>query len=98
MTFGAIFGLGFLLIFTAILNSLTDAHQVFAASINGIASTCRNMLATLSLLAAQPMYTKLGIHGAGLLLDFLALGWLMYLSSSSGTVTGNGKGARSVSV
>ncbi len=74
MMSGLFFGMGFLLIFMAILNYLTDAYQVFAASANGIASTCRSVFGALLPLAARPMYSSLGIHWAGSLLAFLSLG------------------------
>ncbi len=74
MISGLIFGIGYLPIFMAILNYLTDAYQVFAASANGIASTCRSVFGALLPLAARPMYTTLGIHWAGSLLAFISLG------------------------
>jgi hypothetical protein len=74
MLSGLVFGMGYLLIFMAILNYLTDAYRVFAASANGIASTCRSIFGALLPLAARPMYTKLGIHWAGSLLGFVSLG------------------------
>jgi Major Facilitator Superfamily len=74
MISGLLFGMGYLLIFMAMLNYLTDAYQVFAASANGIASTCRSIFGALLPLAAKPMYTKLGIHWAGSLLAFISLG------------------------
>lgn len=74
MLSGLVFGMGFLLIFIAILNYLTDAYHVFAASANGIASTSRSIFGALLPLAAKPMYTKLGVHWAGTLLAFVSLG------------------------
>lgn len=74
MISGVIFGMGFLLIFMAILNYLTDAYKVFAASANGIASTCRSVFGAFLPLAARPMYNTLGIHWAGSLLAFISLG------------------------
>jgi hypothetical protein len=74
MVSGLVFGMGFLLIFMAILNYLTDAYKVFAASANGIASTCRSVFGALLPLAARPMYSTLGIHWAGSLLAFISLG------------------------
>lgn len=71
---GALFGMGFLLIFMAMLNYLTDAYEVYAASANGIASTCRSVFGALLPLAAGPMYKKLGIAWASSLLGFLSLG------------------------
>lgn len=57
----------------AILNYLGDAYQVFAASANGIASTCRGVFGALLPIAARHMYSALGIHWAGSLLAFISL-------------------------
>ena len=70
---GIVFGMGFLLIFMAMLNYLTDAYEIFAASATGIASTCRSIFGTLIPLAAGPMYRRLGVHWATSLLAFLSL-------------------------
>lgn len=71
---GITFGIGFLLIFMALLNYLVDAYETFAASAQGIASTCRSIFGALLPLAAQPMFRKLGIAWACSLLAFLSLG------------------------
>ena len=71
---GIPFGLGFLLIFAAMLNYLTDAYKTFAASAQGIASTCRAIGGALLPFAARPMFTRLGINWACSLLAFLSLG------------------------
>lgn len=71
---GIPFGMGFLLIFMALLNYLTDAYKTFAASAQGIASTCRALGGALLPLAAKPMFTKLGVDWACSLLAFLSLG------------------------
>ena len=71
---GIPFGLGFLLIFAAMLNYLTDAYKTFAASAQGIASTCRAIGGALLPFAARPMFTRLGISWACSLLAFLSLG------------------------
>ncbi|KAK3196562.1 hypothetical protein K4F52_000444 [Lecanicillium sp. MT-2017a] len=61
---GIPFGMGMMLIFMALLNYLTDAYEVFAASANAAASTCRSLLAVVLPLATAPMFKKLGISGA----------------------------------
>jgi hypothetical protein len=66
--------MGFLLIFMAMLNYLTDAYETFAASAQGIASTCRSVFGALLPLASKSMFNALGIHWACSLLAFLSLG------------------------
>lgn len=67
-------GMGFLLIFMAMLNYLSDAYKTFAAGAQGIASTCRAIGGALLPLAAKPMFMKLGVNWAWSLLAFLSLG------------------------
>ncbi len=64
MLAGIPFGMGMMLIFMALLNYLTDAYEIFAASANAAASTCRSLLAVVLPLATAPMFSKLGISGA----------------------------------
>jgi hypothetical protein len=71
---GITFGMGFLLIFMAMLNYLTDAYETVAASAQGIASTCRSVFGALLPLASKSMFNALGIHWACSLLAFLSLG------------------------
>lgn len=71
---GVTFGIGFLLIFMALLNYLTDAYETFAASAQGMASTCRSLLGALLPLATRKMYSKLGVPWACSLLAFLSMG------------------------
>jgi hypothetical protein len=56
------------------LNYLSDAYKTFAASAQGIASTCRAIGGALLPLAARPMFTTLGVNWACSLLAFLSLG------------------------
>ena len=74
MLAGIPFGIGFMLIFMAFLNYLTDAYEIFAASAMAAASTCRSLFGALLPLAATPMYDKLGVAWASSLLGFLSLG------------------------
>lgn len=74
MLAGIPFGAGFMLIFMALLNYLTDAYEIFAASANAAASCCRSMLATVLPLATTPMFMRLGISGACSLLGGLSAG------------------------
>lgn len=72
MLAGIPFGIGMMLIFMALLNYLTDAYEVFAASANAAASTCRSLLAVVLPLATTPMFNRLGIAGACSLLGGLS--------------------------
>ncbi|KAJ4320454.1 hypothetical protein N0V84_005845 [Fusarium piperis] len=72
MMAGIPFGMGFMLIFMAMLNYLTDAYEIFAASANAAASTCRSLFAVVLPLATTPMFRRLGIPGACSLLGGLS--------------------------
>ncbi|EXJ95101.1 hypothetical protein A1O1_00220 [Capronia coronata CBS 617.96] len=71
---GVPFGLGFVLIFMALLNYLSDSYMIFAASAQGIASTCRSVFGALLPLGAHRMFSSLGVPWACSLLAFLSLG------------------------
>lgn len=58
----------------AMLNYLTDAYETYAASAQGIASTCRSIFGALLPLASKSLFDALGIHWACSLLGFLSLG------------------------
>lgn len=73
MLAGLPFGIGFMLIFMALLNYITDAYEVFAASGMSATSICRSIFGALLPLAAYPMYTTLTIPWASSLLGFLSL-------------------------
>lgn len=70
---GICFGIGFTLIFMGMLNYLTDAYDIFAASANAAASSARSFLAVILPLATAPMFRNLGISGALGLLGGLSL-------------------------
>ncbi|KAI1498080.1 major facilitator superfamily transporter [Biscogniauxia marginata] len=70
---GIPFGAGFVLIFMALLNYLTDAYEIFAASANAAASSARSLAAVVLPLATTPMFRRLGISGACSLLGGLSL-------------------------
>ncbi|KAI8673462.1 MFS domain-containing protein [Fusarium keratoplasticum] len=72
MLAGIPFGMGFMLIFMAMLNYLTDAYEIFAASANAAASTCRSLFAVVLPLATTPMFRRLEIPGACSLLGGLS--------------------------
>lgn len=53
MLAGVPFGFGFCVIFTAFLNYLTDAYEIYAASAMAATSMCRSMLG-----AAFPLFAS----------------------------------------
>lgn len=70
MLAGIPFGIGFLLIFMALINYLTDAYEIYAASALAATSTTRSCFGAVLPLTAEPMYKALGIHWATSLLGF----------------------------
>jgi hypothetical protein len=74
MLAGVPFGMGFILIFMALLNYLTDAYEIFAASAMAASSCCRSLAGAVLPFAAIPMYDNLGVAWASSLLGFLSLG------------------------
>ena len=58
----------------ALLNYVTDAYEIFAASAMSATSCCRSVFGAVLPLAARPMYYRLGIPWASSLLGFLSLG------------------------
>lgn len=74
MLAGLPFGMGFVLIFMALLNYLTDAYEIFAASAMAAASCARSIAGAVLPFAATPMYHRLGVAWASSLLGFLSLG------------------------
>lgn len=73
MLAGIPFGMGFVLIFMALLNYLTDAYEIFAASAMAAASCSRSIAAAVLPFATTPMYQKLGVPWATSLLAFFSL-------------------------
>ncbi|KAK8086231.1 hypothetical protein PG994_001205, partial [Apiospora phragmitis] len=72
MLAGVPFGLGFMLIFMALINYLTDAYELFAASANAAASACRSLVAVVLPFATAPLFDRLGVAGACSLLAGLS--------------------------
>ncbi|RSM02859.1 hypothetical protein CEP52_007760 [Fusarium oligoseptatum] len=70
---GLFFGTGYLVIFMALLNYITDAYRQFSASAQASASTLRSITAVCLPLAAPQMYDKLGVQWACSLLAFITL-------------------------
>lgn len=71
---GIPFGAGYLLIFMAMLNYLTDAYETLSASAQSAASCTRSIFGAVLPLAAKPMFDRLGVHWACSLIAFLSLG------------------------
>lgn len=73
MLSGVCFGAGYLLIFLAMINYLTDAYRHMSASAQAAASTTRSIAAICLPFAAAPMYHNLGVRWACSLLALLSL-------------------------
>ncbi|KAJ5374849.1 hypothetical protein N7517_006855 [Penicillium concentricum] len=73
MLAGIPFGMGFFLIFVALINYLIDAYHEYAASAMAAASCCRSVFGAVLPLAAAPMFNRLGIAWGCSLLGFLSL-------------------------
>ncbi|KAK7409674.1 hypothetical protein QQX98_008117 [Neonectria punicea] len=58
------FGAGYILISIALLNYLTDAYEIYAASANAASSMTRSLLVVSLPLAMTPMFEQFGIAGA----------------------------------
>lgn len=72
MLAGLLFGFGFQFIMMALLNYLSDAYEIYAASAHAVASTCRSLLAVVLPFATVPLFDRLGIAGACSLLGGLS--------------------------
>jgi hypothetical protein len=70
---GIPFGIGFLLIFMALINYLADAYGIFASSALAAASGFRSILGAVLPLSTTALYGRLGVHWATSLLGFLSL-------------------------
>lgn len=73
MLSGVAFGIGYLLIFIALLNYLVDAYQSFAASAMAATSMTRSLVGAVLPFATKSLYETLGIAWASSLLGFLSL-------------------------
>lgn len=73
MLAGLPFGMGFFLIFVALINYLIDSYHQYAASAMAAASCCRSVFGAVLPLAAGPMFRSLGIGWGCSLLGFLSL-------------------------
>jgi hypothetical protein len=73
MLSGLTFGAGYMLIFVAMVNYLSDAYREYSASAHTAASTTRSLAAAFLPVAAPRMYASLGVPWACSLLGFLFL-------------------------
>ncbi|PGG97474.1 hypothetical protein AJ79_09194 [Helicocarpus griseus UAMH5409] len=73
MLSGVPFGIGYMLIFMAMINYLVDAYESFSASAQSASSCCRSIFAVLLPIATTPMFTSLGVSWSCSLLAFLSL-------------------------
>lgn len=73
MLSGVPFGMGYMLIFMALLNYITDSYEVFSASANAAASFTRSIAGATLPFATSSMYRSLGIAWGSSLLGFLSL-------------------------
>jgi hypothetical protein len=73
MLAGIPFGMGFILIFMALLNYLTDAYGVFTASAMAAGSCCRSLAGAVLPFATPHLYDNLGVAWATSLLALLSL-------------------------
>ncbi|KAK7978606.1 Citrinin biosynthesis cluster MFS transporter mrr1 [Apiospora saccharicola] len=64
MLAGIPFGMGWMLVFMALINYLTDAYELYAASANAAASASRSLVAVVLPFATAPLFEGLGIQGA----------------------------------
>jgi len=74
MLSGFPFGIGFVLLFIALINYLADAYRIYAASALAAASCLRSLMAAVLPFATDPLYGNLGVAWASSLLAFLSLG------------------------
>lgn len=74
MISGVVFGLGYELIFMAMLNYISDAYQIYAASAQSASSCCRSIFGAVLPLAAQPMFSAVGIDWGCSIIAFASLG------------------------
>lgn len=65
--------MGYILIFMAMINYLTDAYKQYSASAQAAASTLRSIFAVCLPLATNSMYGQLGINWATSLLAFISM-------------------------
>ena len=66
-------GLANALLWISLLNYLTDAYEIFAASALASSQISRSLAAALLPMATEPMYSALGVKWATSLLGFITL-------------------------
>ncbi|PGH37043.1 hypothetical protein GX50_00026 [[Emmonsia] crescens] len=73
MLSGIPFGAGYMLIFMAMLNYLSDAYETFSSSAQAAASCCRSIFAVLLPISTTPMFNRLGVSWSCTMLGFFSL-------------------------
>lgn len=70
---GIVFGLGYQTIFISLLTYVTDAYKIYSASALAASVITRSIAGALFPLAADPLYSKLGVSWATSILGFASL-------------------------
>ncbi|KAJ6109379.1 MFS multidrug transporter [Penicillium sp. IBT 16267x] len=70
---GIVFGLGYQTLFISLLTYVTDAYKIYSASALAASVILRSIAGALFPLAADPLYTKLGVAWATSVLGFASL-------------------------
>lgn len=70
---GLLFGLGYQAIFISLLTYVTDGYKIYSASALAASTIMRSLLGALLPLAADPLYTGLGVGWATSLIGFVSL-------------------------
>lgn len=70
---GLVFGVGYQIICISLLTYITDAYQTYSASALASSVILRSIAGALLPLAADPLYTKLGVSWGTSVLGFCAL-------------------------
>ncbi|KAL5358351.1 major facilitator superfamily domain-containing protein [Aspergillus floccosus] len=83
MLSGVWFGAGYLLIFLAMNNYLTDAYKQNSASAQSAASNVRSAAAVCLTLATDPMYGDLGIHWGMAVIPFVFIRYGVWIRRHS---------------
>lgn len=73
---GVVFGLGYQTIFISLLTYVTDAYRIYSASALAASVIMRSVAGALFPLAADPLYSKLGVAWATSLLGFVSVACL----------------------
>jgi hypothetical protein len=70
---GVLFGIGYQMIFISLLTYVTDAYKIYSASALAASVILRSIVGALFPLAADPLYSSLGVGWATSVLGFVSL-------------------------